>query len=112
MIYLASNGDIMNGRTDIYRLAWEGFCDSPILGNGIGVFSDRFGGQNMPFIHNIVLQLLYELGILLPIPIFMIMINGLCRILLSHENDEKKFFFLILFLISHNTFLLHTLPCH
>ena len=97
MVYLISNGDMMNGRTDIYRLAWKGVCNSPILGNGIGVFSDRFGGLNMPFIHNIVLQLLYELGVLLPIPIFLIMINGVRKILFISIDEEVKCFFIVLF---------------
>lgn len=97
MVYLISNGNITNGRTDIYRLAWEGFLDSPILGNGIGVFTDRFGSPYMPFIHNIFLQLLYELGCVLPIPIFLIMINGLWKILFAIIDEDVKCFFLVLF---------------
>lgn len=97
MVYLISNGNITNGRTDIYKIAWEGFLDSPILGNGIGVFTDRFGGPHMPFIHNIVLQLLYELGCVLPIPIFLIMINGLWKILFAITDEDAKCFFLVLF---------------
>lgn len=53
--------NILNNRGELYRSAWEGFSNSPLFGNGIGAFAVHHGG----WIHNFVLQLLYEGGAVL-----------------------------------------------
>ncbi|MFB9861017.1 O-antigen ligase family protein [Salinicoccus siamensis] len=54
-------GDALNNREYIYGLAVEGIKQSPIIGHGIGSFEIKYGG----YPHNLLLQLLYEGGIIL-----------------------------------------------
>lgn len=61
MYRLMEVGNITNNRQELYSYAWHGFVNSPIWGNGIGGFSVNHGGWT----HNLILQLLYEGGILL-----------------------------------------------
>ena len=57
----SSNSGISNGRIQIYKCAIDGIVAKPFLGHGIGSFHDMYPQMNYP--HNIILQLIFELGI-------------------------------------------------
>lgn len=62
----------LNGRELLYPYAIEGIKQSFLFGNGIGSFEIAYG----TYPHNIVLQLMYEGGIILTLPIVGTIIYG------------------------------------
>ena len=62
IIELSSEGDITNGRDMINNITISGIIDNPIFGHGLDRFDANTG---MLYPHNIVLQLLYDGGIVL-----------------------------------------------
>jgi len=61
--YMASDGNI-SSRLTMYVRALTGFLDRPLLGHGLGSFSmDVFGIDSRIFSHNILLDILYEGGL-------------------------------------------------
>ena len=63
--------DITNNRGDIYDAAISGYFSSPLYGNGIASFNNY---QSYP--HNLFLQMLYETGIIMFIPITYIIVKS------------------------------------
>lgn len=59
------NIDLSNGRDIIWGNALSGFLDSPIYGNGVSSYFNKYG----IYPHNFLLEILYEGGILYGIPI-------------------------------------------
>lgn len=96
MVRLNAEGDISNGRDLINEIAISGIIDNPILGHGL----DRFDA-NTGFLypHNILLQILYDGGIL----IFLCLIVPLIKLisqLLSNCNKGEYAVFTVLFFSS------------
>ncbi len=58
-------GDVTNGRTEIWKLAFSGFVESPLWGNGLCTSQNNYG---YIYPHNFILQFLYDGGLLLFIP--------------------------------------------
>lgn len=65
IILLGDNGDVTNGRNELYNWAISGFLENPILGNGLDRFDAKYPGADYP--HNFVLQALYDGGLFLTI---------------------------------------------
>lgn len=85
--------DILHGRVSIYTEAIKGFLHSPIWGNGIGVFQ-KSTGYNYP--HNFILQLLFDGGVLLAIPVVFIILQGfICAVKSLHIEDGYPTFVLL-----------------
>lgn len=61
MITMMQNGTADNGRTEIYMKGIEVFKTSPLIGRGVGYFESLSGGI---YVHNILLELLCEIGII------------------------------------------------
>jgi len=65
-----AQGDITSGRAEIWAIAWHGFLQHPMLGNGISQIEYNAGIVHP---HNFLLQMLYDgglvlaLGILIPV---------------------------------------------
>lgn len=57
---LSSTGSILSQRDENWRLAWQMICESPIWGNGIGEYANRYG----TWPHNLFLQIAVEFGVL------------------------------------------------
>lgn len=68
------NGDLSNGRTELYMIAIRDFFKSPIWGNGIGSFADSYPSLEYP--HNMALQFLYEGGFVLGLPILAFLLKS------------------------------------
>ena len=62
MLRLYEQGDVLNGRNLDYEAAIAGIKDNPIFGNGLATF-EYYTGYVYP--HNLILQLLYDGGIVL-----------------------------------------------
>lgn len=87
------NAEGTNGRIEIWKLAVEGIIKSPIWGHGWGIF-ERTTGQVYP--HNIILELMYEGGILLTIPIILPLISGVYKCLAGGIRDINDYVYVIL----------------
>lgn len=85
---LISSGDFSNGRVSHYYIAWKGFLSSPFFGNGIGQF--RTWHPKMGYPHNMILQVLFEGGILLGIPIIILTIGAFKLVLENNNNKNIK----------------------
>lgn len=93
MYRLIEVDNITNNRQDLYSYAWHGFLNSPLWGNGIGGFSVNHGGWT----HNLVLQLLYEGGILLSSLVLIPLVKN-CLFVLREKRltgDEYSLFVLL-----------------
>lgn len=92
---------ILNGRDSIYENTFRLFMESPVWGQGIGVYADIYNGQ---YPHNLFLQLLAEGGFVFIIPFSIVLL--LCFLYLikpwsiSNKNSEIKYLILLLFLLS------------
>jgi len=91
----SQSGSILNGRENLYPAAFEGFASSPAWGLGIGNFNINYG----IYPHNLILQLLYEGGLLLTIPIIWVILVGMIWVL-SKKNNNLELSMLIIFLSS------------
>lgn len=92
MYRLIETGNIINNRKELYACAWNGFLESPIIGNGVGGFSVKYG----TWTHNFILQLLYEGGILLA-PLVLVPLIENCLFVLKEKRitgDEYSLFVL------------------
>lgn len=67
-------GDVLTGRDNIVEIAWSAFLQKPLLGHGVSTFPD-FTNDVYPWIHNSVIQLLFDGGIVL----FLLVIYPLFR---------------------------------
>lgn len=57
----SEDGDLVGDRAHFFETAWQMFLGSPVVGNGVGSFSSRFGEFVYP--HNLVLDLMVDYGI-------------------------------------------------
>lgn len=97
MYRLILEDNVTNNRSELYAYAMNGFLNSPLWGNGIGGFSANHGG----WVHNIVLQLLYEGGILL-FTIILVPVAKITIYFLKGKNIDRDMyaFFTLLFCTS------------
>lgn len=79
--------NVANNREELYNYAWNGFLASPIYGHGIGAFSINHGG----WVHNLVLQLLYEGGILLSAIVLIPLVKNCIFIIKSTEITKYEY---------------------
>lgn len=80
-----NNGDLSNGRAELYVIAIRDFFKSPIWGNGVGHFADTYPSLEYP--HNMVLQFLYEGGLFLGIPIFGFLSKSIRDLFISIDSE-------------------------
>lgn len=94
MYMLIQSGNVTNNRSELYVYALEGFIKSPIWGNGVGSFSVIHGG----WVHNFILQVLYEGGLLLFFVIMIPLIRIFCFFVFgTHIGPYEYSFFVLLF---------------
>lgn len=61
ILFYYKKGDLLNGRIEIWGLAWSYIEQSPFFGNGIGYFENMYRDAHP---HNILLQAMCEQGII------------------------------------------------
>lgn len=94
MYRLIEADNVSNNREELYNFAWNGFLSSPVFGNGIGGFSVNHGG----WAHNLILQLLYEGGVILTALILVPLIKSSVFILKSTiVTVEEYSMYIVLF---------------
>lgn len=91
--HLESNTSQSEGRTYIYEMAKTGILEKPILGNGIASFAN-YSPDTYP--HNLFLQQLYEGGVFLFIPFFILTCMGIFFINGRGIPIEKRQFLIYL----------------
>jgi O-antigen ligase len=94
---ISTEGDLFNSRLLIYNIAIDGFLSKPFFGNGIGSFNMNTG---IIYVHNIFLDLLYEGGLLLFIPITLILLGIFKNIFVPSNLNKSYYVFLLLLFIS------------
>lgn len=82
---VSSSKDISNGRTAITEVVIGGIFESPVWGHGM---STTMHNLNIVYPHNFILQLMYDGGLLLTIPILFSILFGLIKIFKSCTFDE------------------------
>ncbi len=75
---------ILNFREEIYKNSFNLFLESPLWGQGIGVYGDIFGW----YPHNLFLQLLCEGGLILALPIIFILLKTFDLLFKSWSKDK------------------------
>lgn len=95
MTSLGDDGDFSNGRSDLYTLAFKGFIDSPIIGNGLDRFGINYPGSSYP--HNFILQALYDGGLLLVIVLIFPLLYRLFSFFKRCSFDEYVVFSMLFF---------------
>lgn len=93
MYRLIEKGNYSNNRSELYAYAWSGFLKSPLWGHGVGGFSINHGG----WVHNFILQLLYEGGILLTSLILIPLIGNCVFVMKEKQIAVEEYALFVLF---------------
>lgn len=98
MISMMQSGTADNGRDEIYMMGIEVFKTGPLIGRGVGYFESLSGGI---YVHNIILELLCEIGIVGTICVFALIMGNFVKIFLKKRIREQEIvFYIILFLVT------------
>lgn len=79
--------DISNGRDEITQYVVENIFKSPLWGHGISVIRYNTNGV-IDYPHNFILQLFYDGGILLAVPVLYFVIKMLWHAIWGENNDK------------------------
>ncbi|MFS0596013.1 O-antigen ligase family protein [Peribacillus frigoritolerans] len=93
--FLLANGNVDNGRIELISLGLNGFIKSPLWGNGIGVFGVNNTLGLYP--HNLFVQLLYDGGLILTVPIVYLLLSCTIRIFKTTQLNQGFPLFILLF---------------
>lgn len=88
-----SGDELSTGRTDLYKVAFNDFLSSPLVGKGIASFSNFEG----VYPHNIIIQQLQEGGVIFGLPLVVATISSF---FVLNGDVCKSDRFLLIFLIS------------
>lgn len=94
MIELSIEGDITNGRDMINDITINGIIDNPIFGHGLDRFDANTG---MFYPHNILLQLLYDGGIVGFLCLFIPLIKSMSHFFKTCTKEEYAVFTILCF---------------
>lgn len=89
MVDGASSGDLSNGRSEIYHKASNDILESPLWGNGIAAYEERY---QEGYIHNYLIQSFYEMGIGAFIYMLILTVVGFKAVLRKRNNIEVRLF--------------------
>ena len=98
MDLLTMNGatGLLNNRNDRWEWAFQMIKSSPLIGNGIGEYANRY----MTWPHNVFLQILVELGVVLGFPLIYILVKNIYILFFKQRDLEDHVFLGYLFSIS------------
>jgi O-antigen ligase len=85
---ISSTGDSTNGRIVLWKIAARSILKNPIWGYGWGSFL-ILTSQTHP--HNIILELMYEGGILLALPILFQVFRGVKKCILGQISNREDY---------------------
>lgn len=95
IIALNSEGDVSNGRNSLLALSFDGFLDSPLLGNGLDQFYKNTGNF---YPHNFIVQTLYDGGLVLFFVLLIPIINGIRKFYKTCMIDGYSAISILLFI--------------
>lgn len=95
---LTMNGatGLLNNRNDRWEWAFQMIKSSPLIGNGIGEYANRY----MTWPHNVFLQILVELGVVLGFPLIYVLVKNIYVLFFKQGDLEDHVFLGYLFSIS------------
>lgn len=95
ILSLKNSGDVSNGRTVLLEYTIPKILKSPVFGHGIGTitFNSNF---KVDYAHNFIIQILYDGGLVLAIPVLWILVRAGCY-MFSGENKDEAIFTLFMF---------------
>ena len=88
-----ANGDVLNGRTDLWKYALEMFSKSPVVGTGYSSYTAYCYSQGFQWnylAHNIYIELLGEVGIIGFIIFISFFANALIKTIKAIKKEENK----------------------
>lgn len=94
---IINTGDGTNGRIILWKAAMEGILKSPIWGHGWGSFF-RLTGHTHP--HNLILELMYQGGLFLAIPILLPVFRGVYKCATGQIKNVDDYAYSILLISS------------
>jgi len=99
ILKLENAGDVTNGRKDIFEYTSKAIVEEPILGHGLGTILYN-SGFRIIYPHNIFLQLLYDGGLVLFIPVVFALVQAVHYTFMGEDRDEAVFtlFLIVIFL--------------
>ena len=95
IIALDEQGDVSNGRWGLFEYTLSEIKNKPILGHGIASMA-YYGGKHS-YAHNFLLQLMYDGGLVMTVPIIFFLWKAVYYVFCGEERDEVIF---SLFMIS------------
>ncbi len=90
ILRLSQSGNVSNGRTELFEYAWKEFLKNPILGHGISTMYYNSRGLGS-YAHNFILQLLYDGGFVLAIPVLLIVVRAFYYVFCGDDGEEIIF---------------------
>ena len=81
------NGDITNGRSILYVMAFADIAKHPFLGNGFDQFFNNHG-EIAAYPHNFLLQMVYDGGLLFLSVVLFFLVKGIRRLLHHCTYDD------------------------
>lgn len=88
-VYLMQYDSLGHGRLETYKLAFDGFLESPVWGHGLATFEYYTG---LPFPHNFILEFMFDGGVLLSIPLLYIFISSIRHLLKNVWTGDRYWF--------------------
>lgn len=98
LIFQEDYGIVSSGRGALYQLAITEFLKHPLLGNGIGAFTNNFEVYTYP--HNIILEIVNDFGIVGLIIFVIIMVRLASKLMQMAKQGIQSQFVVLLFLNS------------
>lgn len=92
IVYLIDNGDISNGRSDIFSVVSNAFLEKPLLGHGFDLFKEE-GLYYYP--HNFIYQTIYDGGLLM---LLLVIVPSAFKIIYSVRRSQFETIVILLFL--------------
>ena len=90
ILNLNESGDVSNGRSAIYEFVWESIKKNPFLGHGLSTTYYNSGFKYI-YPHNMFLQLLYDGGFVLAIPVLLALFHLFWFIFKGDDRNEVVF---------------------
>ncbi|MBE7022998.1 MAG: hypothetical protein E7412_00860 [Ruminococcaceae bacterium] len=90
ILSLQKRGDISNGRNFIYEYTIKEIFEKPFWGHGISTIFDNSGGR-IVYPHNLILQLFYDGGAVLAIPVSLVICSAVAYAFIGEDREEALF---------------------
>ncbi len=90
ILSLKNKGDVSNGRKMAYEFVINGILEKPVLGHGISTTFYN-SGYRYVYPHNMFLQLFYDGGVILAVPVIYVLGRALLYAFVGKDREEAMF---------------------